>query len=766
MVVVKTLWGSSHSVDTKPGGLVVNGFNFAIYEKADGNFWAVAWNGERTVTTSLSFGGLQRAVDWTNENRTFDNYPLKASPGNQLYVIDSLPSSVAIFADGNFIGDGPVTVELPIGSHSFRFVSKDTEPFTQTIGHFGGEKPMFFLPSLTLIPPTERPPIEPPAEPPIEPPTEPLPFSPFAQLLKHFLGAVPDWWKPIDDFTRWVNENFGMDMTTNLSAENKALYEKLGLSDKILFFGGPMSIQGAAVTTAGKQILGMTAKDILARGLKDPKGLANIIKAVPKEDLARLFGQLTKEVAGRDAIQTIQRVVLDQTAPAITKNALKIAGAAAVGIFGLASTLNFIGFLGEEAIQASGLGVFLLVSNKVWPDAAEQLKEYKKSIDTISAGIEPLTQIPVLSFFLNQWWPNTKKAAYDQVDAFDKVIKEGLAIEETGSISITTNPTKASIWIDGKLNTFPSNTVIDKLVPGTYKIKLELENHVSHEEEVRVATGEQKKVEWDFEPITDVITPRAGRLEWRSEDDKTGATVGVSFFLNGSVVDDFATSGKTDLVPGNYEVRWTAIGYEPEEDTINIELQVTTKLVVKMRKIEAPLEDITGVTCETLGFHTEMPIDGREYEQVPVRGLLCYALKEPTKGRLEISSNPLAEVWLLGNKVADSTPYTADYEQGFYTFILKKEGYLDKTVEVWINAKETTMRVMELTAEDAPTPTTKLARVSVNSNPTGAKILVNGVWTKKYTPDSVLLEAGDYEIALTKSGFKQWSTPLRLVEES
>ena len=63
MAVVNTIWGSSHTVDTKPGGLVVNGFNFAIYERANGLYWAAAWNGERTTTTSLSFGGLQRAVE-------------------------------------------------------------------------------------------------------------------------------------------------------------------------------------------------------------------------------------------------------------------------------------------------------------------------------------------------------------------------------------------------------------------------------------------------------------------------------------------------------------------------------------------------------------------------------------------------------------------------------------------------------------------------------------------------------------------------------
>ncbi|KKK53448.1 hypothetical protein LCGC14_3094680, partial [marine sediment metagenome] len=48
-----------------------------------------------------------------------------------------------------------------------------------------------------------------------EPPEPPTPaFSPFAQLLKHFLGEVPGWWKPIDDFARWATDNFGMDFST------------------------------------------------------------------------------------------------------------------------------------------------------------------------------------------------------------------------------------------------------------------------------------------------------------------------------------------------------------------------------------------------------------------------------------------------------------------------------------------------------------------------------------------------------------------------
>ena len=113
-----------------------------------------------------------------------------------------------------------------------------------------------------------------------------------------------------------------------------------------------------------------------------------------------------------------------------------------------------------------------------------------------------------------------------------------------------------------------------------------------------------------------------------------------------------------------------------------------------------------------------------------------------------------------------NTPTKIQLEQGTYDVTLKAEGYFDETIRIWINPSETTTRAVTLTAESEPPPTELVARVSVNSSPTGAKILVNGVWTDKYTPDSDLLKAGQYEIGLTKSGYEPWYAPLNLVEES
>lgn len=764
--IIETSWGFRKIYSQAPHVLVHKEDNFEIWRRANNSFVGFALvEGKTRTNVATSHEGLH---EWL---RTFGIEPGPVpteQPGPEVeqrafFRVDSNPAGGRVFIDNIDTGQNTLTAAIEVLPGAHKIEVKGLEGFIDTQQTLTVQAGQTNSITIEMIPKTAFPPPEEPA--PAPDPREEF-KTPLNALVTALLGTEPEILRAWDDLMFWLTDTFGTEFPAFYRDEITGEIKKQDTGKKVIFLVSMSAPIGAAQTAIQTTVINMTASDILSLGLRDPKGLASLVKGLTKEQVSQLFARLVTQPSGRDAIQTIQRVVLDQTAKISVKQAATLAGGGILGLYSLAHTLNFIGFLGEEAIQTAGIGVFELVSNKVWPEAARALDDYRKTVDAIAFTVDGLLQIPVLNIFLAQWWPHTKRAAYEQIDAYDKTIKDGLTQAETGAISISTKPPNATVWINDVQHPWKTNTVIDKLVPGDYKIRLELTEHKTHEETVKVETDKTAAVEHDFEPIPGEITPRAGRIQWETEDAKTGATIGASWYIDGRLEDQYATSGTIDMVPGAYELRWTAPGYKDYEDTIVVEEQVTTKLIVKMEKIEEPPEPVPSVTCETLGFHTNKPEDGQEYEQIPTRGLLCWGLKEPTKGKLEVNSNIQAKILIGGTDTGKKTPASFDLTQGIYTVTLQAEDHIGRSTTTLIKPGETSVVFLELHATDVPPPKQRLARVSIQSEPSGAKITVNGVWTKKYTPDSVLLEAGDYEISLTKSGFQTWRTPLRLVEES
>jgi len=655
--------------------------------------------------------------------------------------IDSEPAGAKVFIDNVDTGQLTWIVSIAVSPGVHNIKVSGIEGFVETQGTataIAGKTVKITIPMAPV-------PIgEPPTVPPVEPPTEPLPFSPFAQLLKHFLGAVPDWWKPIDDFTRWATENFGMDMTTNLSAENKALYEKLGLSDKILFFGGPMSIKQVGATAVGKQLATMTAEDFIENAARNPKATTTLLQSLAKGEFANYARGIGDNMLKRDVLQTGVRLILDanekslplaakliKAAPNPTHLALMTAGV--LGLASWASTDNLLWVLVG--------GVRDLIN-------AGKPEEALTAIANARSTITFLNSNPVWRFVADFWLGFQREpiiaGTFNFLDIQESIARDNLAKEKTGSIAVETTPTNASIWINDRLNQWRSNTIIEKLIPGKYQIRVELAGHITHEKEVFVREEEQTPFVHEFEIIPPDIEPRGGRYQWEAKDKKTGATIGVAWFHNGNLQKSFTTADALDVIPDTYELRFTALGYKDWEDTILVELGKTTMVLVDMEKLDIPPppppDDDDTVT----------PDDG----------------VEPEKGRLEVSSNTQAQIFIGGQDSGFKTPHSFDLTQGIYSIKLEANGFISRSTTTLVKSGEISNVALELREKDAPPTTTRLAKVSIQSEPSSAKILVNGVWTKKYTPDSILLEAGDYEIALSKSGFETWRTPLRLVEES
>lgn len=583
-----------------------------------------------------------------------------------------------------------------------------------------------------------------------EPPTppEPEPQDEFTTGLTDLMRAlnldVPQFLLDFDAFMGWATETFGTEMPALQRNAITGKLEKAPVGKKILFFVSMTAPIQAAQPALTGAISNMTAGEIKALARTSPTAMQTAWKAISQADKLKLHTLLQKTALGREASDAIFAI----TGPTLQK----------AGITNLTSTLTKIwkplAFIGgivglKEAVswfhkelpEVVGFPLRDLLRDGEYKRAAELLPAYEKLVGIAvnflrSTGFEAFLGFPI--------WQGYAAGYEATLQTWKDEIAAGLLVEETGTIGITTTPTGASIMIDGKLFTYPSNTVIDKLIPGNYKITLDLEEHVTYEDTFPVEAGMQTEVKHEFDPIPSEPTPGSGQLQVAVYDYKTSQAITGTLFIKGIAEKYHLHSYALDIEPGTYEIRVEEIGYEVWEDTIAITADEVTKIRAELVKI------------------AEIPPEPPE----PDNGLPPEPPAPTEKGKLTVNANVKADIFIGGVETGQKTPSILELTQGIYSIKLKAEGYNDRSTTSLVKSGEAATVFLELFKEDAPPVTTLLARVSVNSTPTGAKILVNGVWTDKYTPDSILLKAGQYEIGLTKSGYEAWNTPLHLVEES
>ena len=499
---------------------------------------------------------------------------------------------------------------------------------------------------------------------------------------------------------------------------------------------------GQSADDVAKAISEPSGAEIVSRGIKDPKALLKWFKGLSQPESTKLFETLSRTPIGRDGIAVLQRLVLDSRI--IIPKWAKIAGVIGAGytLYQLAHTLNFMGFLGEESIQTVGIGVFALINNKLWKPAHDSLIEYEKSVLTIIEGVDELAAVPALSFFLNLWWPGYKAGALKQIEDYKTTIAAGLASEAVGTtITVTTEPPQALASIPGifleKITPFTVN-----IAPGSYDLLLEKEGYKPKTKTAIIKENQDNPVSVALEEISPEVPPNAGRLIVAVYDEKTGMPIKATLYIDNEPEKFHLHSYALDLVPGVYEIRVEEPGYEIETDTVGVEKGLTTDLKVELGKIEVP--------------PWEAPPEEVPPEELPPA--------PPAEGTLQALSDPAAEIWIAGIKKADKTPASIQLGQGVYDITFKAEGYVSETKGVIIRPGETSTLSITLQEEGVPALERELWRVDVDSEPSGAKILINDSFTDAWTPGYVLLEPGVYELSLVKSGYKRWSTPLVLEE--
>lgn len=239
-----------------------------------------------------------------------------------------------------------------------------------------------------------------------------------------------------------------------------------------------------------------------------------------------------------------------------------------------------------------------------------------------------------------------------------------------------------------------------------------------------------------YDTATDTFTISEGlnptqtlRLQPTPEADlppgTTTGTLNISSLPDGARVAMFGAStgvvtpGELILAPGIHSVTLSKEGFENAIRVVVLNAGETKDLHVDLIATEAP--------------PTPKP--------------------EVQTGFVLITSNPTAQVVRFGAVALNQTPGTLELPAGFQDLVLKAEGFQNRIVSVTIQPGATREINVTLT-ELAPPQEPKQHYVQpINSDPSGAKILVNGIFTGKWTPDVVRLNPGTYTFRLVKSRF-------------
>jgi hypothetical protein len=108
---------------------------------------------------------------------------------------------------------------------------------------------------------------------------------------------------------------------------------------------------------------------------------------------------------------------------------------------------------------------------------------------------------------------------------------------------------------------------------------------------------------------------------------------------------------------------------------------------------------------------------------------------------------------------------------GTYTLKLIKDGYKEFSQTLTLNSSDTSKTVnislekssTTSTSTSSSTTTPKTGTLSVNSNPTGAKVYVDNSY-KGITPIKLNLEVGTYTVKITKTGYLDYTETVKITE--
>ncbi|HTY15447.1 MAG TPA: PEGA domain-containing protein, partial [Methanoregulaceae archaeon] len=369
-------------------------------------------------------------------------------------------------------------------------------------------------------------------------------------------------------------------------------------------------------------------------------------------------------------------------------------------------------------------------------------------------------------------------------------------VPTTGNISVSSTPSGAAIFLDGAATGQVTNSVLPNITPGSHSVILNLTGYQNVTAQVNVIAGQTAQVYASFVPVPPPV-PTTGNVSVNSYP--TGALI----YLDGSNTGQSTNSVLYNVAAGSHTILLNLTGYQNATAQVVVLAGQTAQVYVTLLPAIPPsptkgsisvsssptgalvyLDSVnTGQTTNTLlaniapGSHS-LVLNLTGYKNSTVQVLVIAGQTAqvfatltpvkppvPTTGSINVNSNPTgAEIFLDGMDTGVQTvSVLSEIQPGSHSVLLNLTGYKNGTAQVTVVKGQTAQVYISLTPLPPPEPTN--GSISVNSDPTGAEIFLDGMDTGKDT-NVVLdeIQPGVHSVLLNLTGYYNSTVPVTVVK--
>ena len=273
----------------------------------------------------------------------------------------------------------------------------------------------------------------------------------------------------------------------------------------------------------------------------------------------------------------------------------------------------------------------------------------------------------------------------------------------TGSVSVSSVPAGASVWLDGKSTGYKTPVTLTGIPAGSHTVRCSMTGYIDESEEVTVTSGQTTSLMVTLKsqgPLTGTISV-------------SSTPTGARIYLDGTDT-GYNTPRTFSGVPvGTHAVRCSMAGYTDASQSVTVTAGRTSAVKVYLTR------------------------------------------QGPVTGSVSVSSVPAgASVWLDGKDTGFFTPVTiSTIPGGSHTIRCSMTGYTDASRVVTVTAAQTTDVVLNLPVQGAAT-----GSIYVTSLPSRALIYLDGNYLGVYTPTTInKVTAGTHTVRLTRYGYKDYT---------